>query len=347
MESDQKKKRDVSIDIMRGIAILTMVAANMSAYVLIMPPPFLFRFFGTFAAPLFIMLSGLMIALKGSAGEHDFRYYLERGLLTLGAAALIDVFIWHTLPFISVDVLYTIGVSMPLAYLFLKLSDRSRWAAIFLIFLLGPVFRWLLGYQQYDVLILRPFNLFNLDVDFVQTAKNWIADGFFPLFPWLGFSFLGPVLQKARLASPLRFGSKKSLLIGLFILASGAALWAVYPGPLLIRENYSELFYFPTIGYIVTSIGIILTLFSAVDLNPGLKLLKPLQVLGESSLFTYIFHLALIKYLLGVFWPGQSFDVFIVLYALFMLFLIATAYGIRYLKGRWSARPFLVKFLIG
>ncbi len=45
--------RDKKIDILRGLAIFTMIAANISPYVLIEPHPFWFRLYGSFAAPLF------------------------------------------------------------------------------------------------------------------------------------------------------------------------------------------------------------------------------------------------------------------------------------------------------
>ena len=50
--------RDKTIDILRGLAIFTMIAANISPYVLIEPHPFWFRLYGSFAAPLFILISG-------------------------------------------------------------------------------------------------------------------------------------------------------------------------------------------------------------------------------------------------------------------------------------------------
>jgi uncharacterized membrane protein YeiB len=58
-EQESPRNRDSSIDILRGIAILTMVAANLSAACLEQPPPLAFRFYGTFAAPLFMILADI------------------------------------------------------------------------------------------------------------------------------------------------------------------------------------------------------------------------------------------------------------------------------------------------
>jgi len=104
--------RDISIDILRGLAIFTMVAANMAPYVLIEPHPFWFRFYGSFAAPLFILISGMMVALTTLTKGHDFKYFLVRGILIVTVGALIDVVMWNFYPFTTVDVLYLIGVSL-------------------------------------------------------------------------------------------------------------------------------------------------------------------------------------------------------------------------------------------
>lgn len=53
-EKETMVMRDKTIDILRGLAIFTMIAANISPYVLIEPHPFWFRLYGSFAAPLFI-----------------------------------------------------------------------------------------------------------------------------------------------------------------------------------------------------------------------------------------------------------------------------------------------------
>ena len=55
--------RDSTVDALRGLAIATMVAANLASLVLPEPHPFWFRLYGSFAAPTFILLSGMMVSL--------------------------------------------------------------------------------------------------------------------------------------------------------------------------------------------------------------------------------------------------------------------------------------------
>lgn len=340
-------KRDLSIDVMRGIAIITMVAANMAPYTLAAPHPFLFRFYGTFAAPLFIMLSGMMIALKGEAGEHDFKYYLIRGALVLAVAALIDALIWHMVPFVEMDVLYLIGIAVPLVFLFLKLSTPLRGLVIGALFFLTPVLQGVFGYKEGEPLSSGFGRLIMGDTGPAGIAKSWMIDGDFPVFPWLGIAFLGPVLQKLRLRSERHFATGKALLAGVITAICGGLLWLAHPGELLIVLGYSELFYPPTLGYVFTSVGVMILLFCAVDRKPDFVFYEPVRALGESSLFIYIFHLALIKYILARYWPQKDFSTYLAVYIVFMIFLTLSAYLLRVVRRVWPKRPFLVKFLIG
>jgi len=116
-------KRDISIDIIRGIAIFIMLGANVVGYVTSCTlHPMWFNILSSFAAPLFILLSGYMVAIN-SAKKHDsLSYYLLRGGMMILTAALVDVLIWHLIPFATFDVLYIIGLGMPVVYLLEKKS---------------------------------------------------------------------------------------------------------------------------------------------------------------------------------------------------------------------------------
>src|SRR3954467_15585140 len=50
------------VDLLRGLAIASMVAANAGAQVLRAPHPLAFRLLGSLAAPTFVTLAGMMVA---------------------------------------------------------------------------------------------------------------------------------------------------------------------------------------------------------------------------------------------------------------------------------------------
>ena len=68
------KFRDIPVDLLRGIAIALMVAANTVPYLLAPPAPFPVRVLASLAAPLFILLSGMMVALSRTRKQYDLRY---------------------------------------------------------------------------------------------------------------------------------------------------------------------------------------------------------------------------------------------------------------------------------
>ncbi len=183
-----------------------------------------------------------------------------------------------------------------------------------------------------------------------QTMDNFI-DGWFPLFPWLGFSLLGVIFgeqrRKAGSEFPSRsFGRKKSFLIGIVFMTIGSFVWWLLPGKLLTRGGYSELFYPPTIGYIITAVGMI-SLLSAIVGEKHSGVYSPVKALGESALFIYIFHNALIEYVISSAWPKEELQTFLIVYVSFLFLLILVAYGLRAVKIKWNGAPSFIRFLLG
>lgn len=339
--------RDKTIDILRGLAIFTMVAANMAGPVLVEPHPFLFRFYGSFAAPLFILISGMMVALTTQTKGHNLKYFLVRGMLVIAVGALIDVLIWKIYPFTTVDVLYLIGISLPLAYLFLRLNTPSQCLIVISIFFFTPFLQNIFGYADYPTEFFFPSGVLTIIIENQTNILNhWLVDGWFPIFPWLGFSLLGVILANLRLKYKT-FGGSVFFLTGIFFLVSGSVIWYFYPGKFLTRAGYSEVFYPPTLGYIISAVGLIVLLFFIVDYKHSVIIYNPLQALGESALFMYILHLSLIEYVIVPIWSKVNFQTFLLFYIALSLLLILIAYGLRFFKVKWKDHPFIIRFLLG
>jgi uncharacterized membrane protein len=212
VQTPRPARRDHSVDILRGWAIFTMIAANMAGSTLAEPHPFLFRFYGTFAAPTFILISGMMTATGCAKQDRGLRYYLVRGGLTMLFGAMLDWGLWRNLPFVEVDVLYLLGLAMPIVYLAMKVGHATRWILMAALFAAAPLMQLALGYQ--------PFPLgADGEADAWTIARHWMVDGWFPAFPWLGFALLG-----ANLAEPRRrLGDfrKTAFLLGSLALLIG------------------------------------------------------------------------------------------------------------------------------
>lgn len=304
------------------MAVFTMIEANMGAELLLKNPPFILRLYGTFAAPVFILVSGMMTACTSKNKMHNFIYFLKRGLFLMLVASAIDMLIMGVLPLTSVDVLYLIGLSIPLAYIFSKFNLTFELLIVLLIFGATPLLQHLLGYTSYPIPISTKGGLYQYPLFKFVIEKRWIIDGWFPLFPWIGFSLLGVILGKLR----IKYGNFKNqlfLFFGIISLIIGSYIWANHPGMLLIRGGYSELFYPPEVGYIIVSIGIILLLFFMVDITAKSVIYKPFTLLGKYSLQIYIFHIALgsiLKHIIG----AQSLLCFMIIYLLTVIFIVIT-----------------------
>ncbi|NMG06317.1 heparan-alpha-glucosaminide N-acetyltransferase domain-containing protein [Brasilonema sp. UFV-L1] len=346
LQTEQKYKRDFTIDTLRGIAIFTMVAANLAALALKEPHPFWFRLYGTWAAPMFILLSGFMVAYTSKKKKYNFRHFLVRGLMLLLIAVLIDTFIFRIYPFTGVDILYLIAVSSPLAYFFQNLKTFPQCAILTGIFLLTPLLQKTLGYTDYPTQLYLFTGRSETISNQTSIINHWLIDGWFPLFPWVGFSFLGVLFAKLRKFYP-SFARRNILLGGGAIFFVGSIVWWFYPGKLLTRGGYSELFYPPTIGYIMVAIGLMTMLFYLVDTNPSLNIYKPLQVLGQSSLFIYILHNAIIAYVIPNLGLKNDIFKFFSIYIVLASLLILIAYGLRAVKKRWRNSPYVIRFIIG
>jgi uncharacterized membrane protein len=181
--------RDIPIDILRGFAITMMVGANMIPYLFLPPVPFWIRIFSSIAAPLFIFLSGMMVALSRCRKQYDLVYFLIRGGVVVFIGVLLDMIGMGLIPFTSIDVLYLIGISLPLGYLYISLGTRSRWALIAAIFCITPLVQLVFGYTQLPVQIpIVNTGSIVSTIPITEILRQWFVDGWFPVLPWLGIA---------------------------------------------------------------------------------------------------------------------------------------------------------------
>jgi uncharacterized membrane protein len=187
--------RHHAIDIVRGLSICIMVPANMSALVYAEPHPWWFRVVTSLAAPMFIFLAGLMVGIGSQAKQYDWKYFALRGGLVVVAAALVDALIWNLVPFHTFDVLYLIGVSLPVSYAFTRLKPTWQWLAVASVLLLTPLLQSFVGYRA----ALPGISLLNgvghaLSLaanDPATIARHFFLDGWFPVLPWLSVAMAG------------------------------------------------------------------------------------------------------------------------------------------------------------
>lgn len=339
--------RDLTLDIMRGLAVFLMVQGNMAGAIFEHPYPIwmaTYVFLGSFVPALFILVAGMVVAYTVINKGYTLKHFMLRGAgLIFGAAIFLDVFIWGHVPFTNMDVLYLIGLSLPLTYFFLKLSTVWRWAIILFIFIATPVLQYFFGYVQ-DPLIIDILTGYAYGSEGSSILQHWFIDGWFPIFPWLGFAFLGANLGVLRWKERVleTFASKQVVLTAIGLLAFGALLWMTQSQEVFIRQGFSEAIYPPTLAYVFTALGEILLLFALVNWRTKLNVYKPLIAFGQSALFVYIAHFALMEWV----WNVESLQsIFLTKMIFSLVLLFAASYVLLHVRKRYPKRPLVLRLL--
>lgn len=313
--------RSQAFDALRGVAIITMFAANLAGPCLRPPHPLWLRIYGSFAAPTFILLAGMLTSL-GSRPAPLARL-LKRSLLLVLLAAGIDVWCWGISPFETFDVLYLLGLALPIAGLCGRLNVWLHALVAVGIVAATPWLHRLLGYGP-----LLPDHL----------AYPWpawrrlLVDGWFPIFPWLGVALLGALAGRLELLGAIQ--RRWLAPLGTLLAAAGGAGWLVAPPTLVTRAGYSELFYPASPQYLALALGAVLLTLALFDRLEGRSPLARLAVLGRASLVLYVAHVALIAFVLDEWFKSQAMPTFLGLYGAMTL----GSWGIAWLLSRYRSR---------
>ena len=180
------------IDFLRGVAIVMMVFYHLvynlhyfAQYNIKVYSGF-WLYFARATATIFIFLVGVSLALSFSKAQKKFEshkelfsVFLKRGLKVFSWGLIITVITWFFLRegFIIFGILHFIGISIILAYLFIKLHFLNLLIGIIFIFIgqylkgLTFSFNWLVW------LGFKPDNFYTVD--------------YFPIFPWFGIVLFG------------------------------------------------------------------------------------------------------------------------------------------------------------
>jgi len=320
-DSEPRKptRRSPAIDALRGAAIVTMFAANLAAPCLLPPHPMWLRVYGSFAAPAFVLLAGMMTCISGR--PPPLSKLLKRSLLLVALAALIDVLCWRIEPFVTFDVLYLLGLALPVAGLCARLPGNAHLGVAVAIIAVTPWLQRQLGYGP-----LLPDSLPS------PAWRRAIVDGWFPIFPWLGVAVLGGWVGRLQ---PLSSRAGRWLFPGALVLgAAGMIAWWLRPPQVVTRAGYSELFYPPSPQYLATAVAAVLLLLWLLHHASGRFELKWLATFGRSSLLLYVVHVALIALVFDEWFQRRTLRGFLALYVGMALSLWLVAWAKQRYFGR-------------
>ncbi len=312
-----KLLRDISIDGLRGFAIICMFYAHLIPHFMESGTQLFFweRIISSIAAPLFLFLVGYNFNTK-----QDLKRVLKRMFVILVIAGFIDTFIWHIFPFYSFDILYLIGFSLAFLFLLRRFNTLQLLILVLLVLLISVSLQ-LFGF--YSIELNEPY--LNEEYQLNQVVYNFFINGWFPFFPWIIFPILG-LLAQTNVFSALKFRVISSFLLLL-------ALPLMFLIEFKWRTFAVEIFY--PASYIYLSFALVYLFF--IWTNKSLLSSKSvgfLVHLGKTSLFLYIFHLSVYA-LIGDYVIGILNNRFIC-YFIFLFFFWLTAFLLNKYKGKWD-----------
>lgn len=352
--------RIAAIDWMRGIVMVLMALDHASAFFNqgriandtivkhvvesnFVIEQFFTRWITHLCAPTFIFLTGTAMALgivqrraKGIESKA-----IERDLLIRGAfIALLDVLLFSFLAGkLYLQVLYAIGNSMMLMALLYRLGRRVLlFGALLLLF----------GGEMFTILFWQPHG--DVPLWLALTFAPWFSVSFtvlYPAIPWLAIMMLGWVFGDWLITHKERDRSVAHLLLVAGLLALTCFLlvrgFNDYGNMLLYREDYSLIQwlhvskYPPSISYISLELGlmaIILAIMLWLQPKVGIRAYGPMLVFGQTALFFYLAHFAVLGVLTLFLKPGSLGQAYLATaIALIALYPICCAY--RALKWRY------------
>ncbi|MBA2746419.1 MAG: DUF1624 domain-containing protein [Flavisolibacter sp.] len=312
-------KRIESIDLLRGIIIIIMALDHVRDYFhadsLVFAPedlsqsnPFIFftRWITHFCAPVFVFLAGTSAFLSGQKKTKSqlSKFLLTRGLWLIILEFTVINFAWsfnYKLPFIGLQVIWAIGVSMIILAAIIHLPFKIVFAGGALI---------VAGHNLLDNIHFDSVFWSALHEPKIFTiGEQHMVRFAYPVLPWIGIMILGYCFGKLY-TKEFSFERRKKWLLtmGIGAIALFVIIRAIniYGDPAPWAAQNSAIFSFlsflnttkypPSILYTLMTLGpAMLFLTFAEKLTGGL--IRAMIHIGRVPMFFYIMHLYLIHVL--------------------------------------------------
>lgn len=292
--------RLLSLDVLRAVAVVLMVEQHMGVWLfsweyaggVVARWLIWFNMLGGFAAPLFVVLAGVGVALGKQAGGT----LLRRGavLFLLGVLLNLATPGWFSPE--SFYILHLLGV-------WLMVAPSLRWLDGGTLLILCA---FTLGVSVLGQLWLEtPRALTNQRMSDASLGGGWLRlalfEGHFPVFPWLSFGILG--LWAGRAMEEGRLDKLGKMVVGL--LGAAIAIFAVstlsgkYAMARLPDRALWAFSFYPATPLLFASLGgaCLLLLYTCLKAEEAglLRRLRGMRPLGRTSLTLLVVHILLFR----------------------------------------------------
>jgi uncharacterized membrane protein len=219
------------------------------------------------------------------------------------------------------------------APLFSRLPKTLRVASVAVLFVVTEPLQHVVGYRS---------ECSHIGFDMLQA---WLFDGWFPVFPWLGLGLAGTHLGVSGVDFRQPGTRRIALALGGVLMAAGGAYWYWTDPHLQTRWGCAELFYPPTLGFMLCAMGFLAWALVGMHRLARLPGATVLIVLGRVALLVYFAHIALITKVIRPFLGLGSLGQYLIVYAGITIFMWALDRTVRLL---WpNPQGFLPKLLLG
>jgi surface polysaccharide O-acyltransferase-like enzyme len=221
--AESVKKRWISIDALRGLAVIFMLSQHMIYWLCSEVHSSLvvqaLGAMGGLAAPLFILIAGIGVEMAARRHENISRLLPARGIMIMGLGYLLNLLAPTWFSPGSWYILHMIGFAMITAPLL-----RKAPGGVLMIFLIAVLACTVILQNSLNTpLYLQNWHMASTGLS-GGVLRLALVEGFFPVFPWIGF-FLAGIL-----AGRIILDKKNSQLwiYGCFFISVWFLLSAVY-----------------------------------------------------------------------------------------------------------------------
>ena len=343
-----KQERNIWIDFIRSIAIIIMIIANSAAVIGNKEYSYFFRIICSLAAPLFVLLSGISFSVSSkypstSDTKTKSAFYL---LIT---ATCIDLFIWQIPPFNTFDVLYIIAFGIFLN-IFLK-HKTLLYVLSFIIFSIGlAVYLQVVLPYRFHMQEISLNNILQVNKSdyIISSIRNMFVDGWFPIFPWICLPLIGTLIVKYQhFFQSYKLYTYVFSLITFFVSIYGLSTSStIVP----LRNGYVELFYPASfLIFMLVCSGALLFFTSTFSYRISNPLISFFSMIGKYSLFIYILHIAMIHFVLDVYFNSLDASSFAIVMVIFTVSLYVMIAILEFTKAKQFIQklPFSISKIIG
>lgn len=343
-----KQDRNIWIDFIRSIAIIIMIIANSAAVIGNKDYSYFFRIICSLAAPLFVLLSGISFSVSSKNPNTSYTKTRSAFYLLI-TASCIDLFIWQIPPFNTFDVLYTIAFGIFLNN-FLKNKTLLYFLGCIAISICLAIYLQILFPYRFEMQEVSLQNIVDINIrDYIiSSVRNMFVDGWFPIFPWICLPIIGTLIVKYQhFFQSYKLYTYIFSLITFFVSIYGLSTSS---SNVPFRSGYVELFYPASywIFFLVCSCSLLF--FTSTFLNKtSNRFLNYFSMIGKYSLFIYIIHIAIIHFVLEVYFNSLNASSFSIVMLIFTisLYVIIAMLELSKAKQIIQRLPFSISKIIG